>query len=123
MQSFKAQLALAILVAVGVRGGKLSAQDRSWKDYLGGPASAHYSNLKQITPGNVRKLESAWSYPIEEDTSYTFSPLVIDNVAYFAAKHGSIVAVDATTGKELWVHTFASGTGASARFADGSDIC
>jgi glucose dehydrogenase len=43
------------------------------------------------------------------------SPLVIDNVAYVAAKQGALVALDATSGKELWVHSFpASGGGAGA---------
>ncbi|HTZ59064.1 MAG TPA: PQQ-binding-like beta-propeller repeat protein [Acidobacteriaceae bacterium] len=97
--------------------GTSHAQETSWKDYLGGPASAHFSSLKQITPANVNKLELAWSYPTGDDISYTFSPLVIDNVAYFAAKQGSLVAVDATTGKELWVHSFNNGTGMVARFA------
>src|ERR1700761_7703676 len=95
----------------------LQAQDRSWKDYLGGPASAHYSNLKQINPGNVKDLDVAWTYPTGDDITYTFSPLVIDNIAYFAAKQGSLVAVDAATGKELWVHPFNAGTGMAARFA------
>jgi quinoprotein glucose dehydrogenase len=86
----------------------LSAQkiDASWKDYLGGPDSSHYSPLKQITPNNVRKLEVAWSYSTGDNGTYFFSPLVVDNVAYVAAKQGALVALDATSGKELWVHSF-----------------
>jgi quinoprotein glucose dehydrogenase len=80
-----------------------------WKDYLGGPDSSHYSPLKQIDVNNVHDLEIAWSYSTGDDLSYTFSPLVIDNVAYIAARKGSLVALDATTGKELWVHEFPSG--------------
>src|SRR5436190_9646945 len=76
-----------------------------WKDYLGGPDSSHYSTLKQINTKNVNQLQVAWSYETGDEASYTFSPLVIDNVAYFAAKQGSLVAVDASTGKELWVHS------------------
>ena len=82
----------------------------SWKDYLGGPDSSHYSPLNQITPANVSKLEIRWSYPTGDDGFYTFSPLVIDSVAYVAARQGALVALDATTGKELWVHSF-GGTG------------
>jgi quinoprotein glucose dehydrogenase len=54
----------------------------------------------------VNKLQFAWTYPTGDDVSYTFSPLVVDNIAYFAAKQGSLVAVDASTGKPLWVHSF-----------------
>jgi quinoprotein glucose dehydrogenase len=86
-----------------------------WKDYLGGPDSSHYSALKKINVNNVHDLEIAWSYPTGDDLSYTFSPLVIDNVAYVAAKKGSLVALDAATGKELWVHEFPS-AGGFARF-------
>ena len=57
-------------------------QRTTWKDYLGGPDSSHYSALKQINPANVDKLEVAWSYPTGDDLSYTFSPLVVDNVAF-----------------------------------------
>jgi len=83
----------------------------TWRDYLGGADSSHYSALKQIDKGNVNKLELAWTYDTNEDPSYTFCPIVIDNIAYFAAKGGSLVAVDAATGKELWVHPFESGGG------------
>ena len=38
---------------------------------------------------------------------------MVDNVAYVAAKQGSLVALDASNGKELWVHPFA-GTGRRA---------
>ena len=43
--------------------------------------------------------------------AYTFCPLVVDNIAYVAAKGGSLVALDATTGKELWMHNFRGGRG------------
>src|ERR1700761_957282 len=91
--------------------GSLFAADApsNWTDYLGGPASSHYSPLKQINLQNARDLVNAWSYPTGDDLSYTFSPLVVDNIAYIAAKKGSLVALDATTGKELWVHEFSGG--------------
>lgn len=81
----------------------------NWSDYLGGPAAAHYSPLKQLTPANIDQLAVAWSYETGDDLSYTFCPLVVDNIAYVAAKDGSLVALDATTGKELWIYRFAAG--------------
>ncbi len=91
----------------------LFAQTRTtWRDYLGGPDSSHYSALKQIDKSNVNKLAVAWTYDTGDDPAYTFCPIVVDNIAYFAAKHGSLVAVNATTGKELWSHTFGSPGGA-----------
>src|SRR5579863_4672865 len=105
------------LVTVALIGnGTCFAQATSWKDYLGGPAASHYSPLKQINPGNVNKLDVAWTYPTGDDVTYTFSPLVVDNMAYFAARQGSLVAVDASTGKELWVHPFPTANGMPSRF-------
>src|SRR5215471_18148103 len=80
-----------------------------WSEYLGGPDSAHYSPLKQINTRNVSKLEVAWGYETGDDLSYTFCPLVVDNIAYVAAKQGALVALDASTGSPLWVHTFPVG--------------
>jgi quinoprotein glucose dehydrogenase len=109
------QLLAMTMVALVVGGGS-SAQTTSWKDYLGGPAASHYSPLKQVNTGNVDKLDVAWTYPAEDDVTYTFSPLVVDNIAYIAAKQGSLIAVDASTGKELWVHLFPTANGVPSRF-------
>src|SRR5262249_32163522 len=81
----------------------------SWSEFLGDPSGSHYSPLKQVNTSNVNQLEIAWSYETGDDLSYTFCPLVVDNIAYVAAKEGALVALDATTGKELWVYKFAAG--------------
>ena len=80
----------SFLIFLLIGGGIASAQQlrTTWKDYLGGTDSSHYSALKQIDTGNVNKLDIAWSYATGDDLSYTFSPLVVDNVAYLAAKQG-----------------------------------
>src|SRR5947207_1689535 len=103
---------LAALVLCGFSTQTLIAQKAapSWKEYLGGPDSSHYSPLKQINTSNVNKIEVAWTYPAPDGTS-VFCPLVVDNIAYISAKGGALVALDATTGKELWVHSFGTGGG------------
>ena len=107
------------IALLAIFGGLTRAQAlrTTWRDYLGGSDSSHYSALKQINTSNVDKLEIVWSYSTGDEQSYTFCPIVVDNVAYLAAKNGSLVAVDAATGKEVWVHKFPAGTGASARFS------
>ena len=80
-----------------------------WTDYLGGPDGSHYSPLRQITPANVSKLEIAWTYEAGEGSSFSFCPLVVGNVAYVAAQQGALVALNASTGKELWVRRFGTG--------------
>jgi quinoprotein glucose dehydrogenase len=103
---------VAVLVLFSAPAERASAQKPStgWKDYLGGPDGSHYSPLTQINASNVSKLEVAWSYAAPDGTS-VFCPLVVDNIAYVAAKGGALVALDATTGKELWGHPFGTGGG------------
>ena len=73
-----------------------------WDQYLGGVDSSQYSALDQVNKANVGQLAVAWTYATGEN--YSFNPLVIGNTMYVLAKGRSIVALDATTGKELWVH-------------------
>src|SRR5688572_22674523 len=75
----------------------------TWSDYAGGADSAQYSALKQINRTNVNSLEVAWTYPTGDDNNYLFNPIVVDRVMYVLARNNSIVALDAATGKELWV--------------------
>lgn len=84
----------------------------SWSDYLGGSDSSHYSALSQINRSNVSQLEKVWSYPTGDHFSYGFSPLVVDNEILVLAKNGSLVALNATTGGEIWTHEFAPPPGA-----------
>ncbi len=84
-----------------------AADERSfatWSEYLGGPDSAQYSSLKQINKSNVKQLEVAWTYSIAGRGTFVFDPIVIDGVMYVLAENNSVVALDAATGKEQWVH-------------------
>ena len=76
----------------------------NWSDYSGSPDSAQYSALEQINRSNVDKLEVAWTYPTGDHNKYFFNPLIVDNVMFVLAKNNSIVALDASTGKEIWTH-------------------
>jgi quinoprotein glucose dehydrogenase len=98
-------LALLVLPPFSIKAQK----GTSWNEYLGGADSSHYSPLKQVNSRNVKQLEIAWSFETGDELSYTFCPLVVDNIAYVAAKQGALVALDASTGKELWVHNFGTG--------------
>lgn len=92
---------LAVALALASTGA--FAQDHTtWSDYSGGSDSAQYSALKQINRDNVNRLEIAWTYPTGDGRKYSFNPLVVDSVMYVLAKQNSIVALDASTGKEIW---------------------
>ena len=97
-------LALLLLALVVISAAeKAPPAHTTWKAYLGGADSDQYSALKQINKANVKQLEVAWTYPTGERT-WLFNPVIVDGVMYVLAKNSSIVALDAVTGKELWVH-------------------
>jgi quinoprotein glucose dehydrogenase len=76
----------------------------TWTDYGGSPDSAKYSTLTQISRANVNQLRPAWTYFTNDNIASRFGPLVVDGVAYVVARDNSLVAIDATTGKEIWIH-------------------
>jgi glucose dehydrogenase len=94
-----------------------------WDQYLGGADSSQYSALDQIDKSNVTQLEVAWSYPTGEN--YLFNPLVVGDTMYVLAKGRSIVALDAVTGRERWVHPNEGPVGTRGmnywRSSDGND--
>ena len=79
----------------------------TWSTFGGSPEDDNYSALTQINRSNVTKLQVAWKYDSGDQIGYTMAPIVVDHTLYGAAKSGSLVAIDATTGNEIWVHKFA----------------
>jgi len=77
---------------------------KNWNDYGGGPDNSHFVGLKQITRANVNQLLVAWTYPAQDRVSYLFNPIIVENVIYVLARNYSLVALDAESGKEIWIH-------------------
>jgi quinoprotein glucose dehydrogenase len=97
-----------VLCGLTVLAGAAAAQApyKSWSTFGGTAEDNNYSALNQINRSNVSKLQVAWTYDTADEIGYTFAPIVVDRTLYGAAKNGSLVAIDAVTGKELWVHKF-----------------
>jgi quinoprotein glucose dehydrogenase len=93
----------AMMVALAaVTGLSVSGQDqREWRDYAGGPDSSRFVAAKQITRSNVSQLRVAWTYASGQTD---FNPLVARGVVYGRGPRDSFVALDAATGKEIWIH-------------------
>jgi quinoprotein glucose dehydrogenase len=90
--------------------GELSDRHSTWRAYGGAADGAQYSSLHQIDRSNVAKLKEVWSYPTGDGLPYAFNPLVVDDVMYVMARTNSIVALDSTTGKEIWTHPIGAKT-------------
>src|SRR5687767_8483878 len=90
-------LPLASLIALAA-----ADQDRrSWRDYGGGPDSSRFIASTRINKSNVSALEVAWTYP-HGDTG--FNPIVVRGTVYARGRNNSLIALDAATGKEIWIH-------------------
>ncbi|MGA8438110.1 MAG: PQQ-binding-like beta-propeller repeat protein [Candidatus Sulfotelmatobacter sp.] len=88
-----------------VRSNRTGSQAHStWSDYAGGPDASQYSGLDQINRSSVDQLQVAWSYSTGDGNKYLFNPIVVDRTMYVLAHNNSIVALDAATGRQLWVH-------------------
>ncbi|MCC7123665.1 MAG: PQQ-binding-like beta-propeller repeat protein [Acidobacteria bacterium] len=103
MRRFYAILAVLVLVAA-VQVVRVQRPFTNWTDYGGTADNARHVALSQIDKANLNRLGVAWSYPSRDTLSYVFNPIVVDNVAYVLARNNSLVALDATTGKEIWIH-------------------
>ena len=96
-------LATAAPFAAGGQDHK-TQNHKTWMNYGGGADSSHFVPLDQINKSNVSQLQVAWNYPTGDGRSYLFNPIVVDNVAYVLARNSSLVALNAETGKEIWIH-------------------
>jgi quinoprotein glucose dehydrogenase len=99
-----ALVTIAVLSIGTVPGGQTRQKRTTWRDYGGGPDNARYVELDEINKGTLGRLDVAWTYQTRDNLPYNFGPLVVDNVAYVLARNNSLVALDAATGQELWVH-------------------
>jgi quinoprotein glucose dehydrogenase len=92
---------------------------KSWRDYGGSPDNSKFSPLKQVDKSNVTKLEVAWNYPYGETQ---FNPIVMHGVVYGKGRNSSLVALDAVTGKEIWIHDGLQGlTGRGINYWESKD--
>ncbi|WP_313330128.1 membrane-bound PQQ-dependent dehydrogenase, glucose/quinate/shikimate family [Comamonas sp.] len=81
-----------------------------WAHYGSTPGGTRFAALDQITRSNVKDLQVAWSYqtgdvpvsPGGGGAEDQLTPLQIGNQVFVCTPHNNVIALDATTGKELW---------------------
>jgi quinoprotein glucose dehydrogenase len=118
-------VAAVVAVALAGRGSAADDGDRGWPVYSGDNGSTKYAPLDQINHGSVGKLRIAWRQsslpePVKAlfpeargATNWQNTPLMIDGLLYMSSAAGTVVALDAATGKVVWFDTPPSGrTGA-----------
>ena len=97
----------------------LAAQQASplqeWPVYGGDAGGMRYSPLTDINGDNVQRLTSAWSWatgeaaiPATDSTrparpgNFQVTPIMVNDTLYLSTPFNRVVALDATTGRELW---------------------
>src|SRR5438034_8701347 len=108
---------LALLAPSGTRFlAQGTAVGAEWRAYAGTTASTKYSPLDQINRNTVRSLRIAWRQsvtPVEvraganapAPTNYEHTRLMVGGLVYMITGYCSVVALDAATGKVVWVDT------------------
>jgi alcohol dehydrogenase (cytochrome c) len=79
-----------------------SAEPQNWLTYWGDYQGRHYSALKQIGASNVRQLQARWSAQLVGQSSLEATPLVVDGMLYTTGSPGTVVALDARSGLQIW---------------------
>jgi len=94
------------------------AADTGWP-VNGGPYNIRYTELSQITPANVGRLQVAWTWDAHEafkDSEMQSNPIVVDGVLYATTPKLHVVALDARSGREIWNFDPGRGEAVQRRF-------
>jgi quinohemoprotein ethanol dehydrogenase len=90
-----------------VDAARLTAADSepgTWMTYGRTYDEQRFSPLKQINAQNVDQLQLAWHYDLDAAHRVQEStPIVVDGVMYVTSAWSKVFALDAATGKPLWV--------------------
>lgn len=90
----------------------VSGAPTDWRSYGGTLAGLRHSGATQITPGNVSALRPVWSFetgdtrakrPEVQSISFMATPLMVDDRVFFCSPTGKVFALDADTGRQLWL--------------------
>ncbi|ROS05151.1 quinohemoprotein ethanol dehydrogenase [Sinobacterium caligoides] len=85
------------IIAEAASGGEWLSHGRDYQEQ-------RFSPLKQINTDNVADLGLAWHYDTRSNRGLEATPIVVDGVMYVSGVWSVVYALDAKTGKELWVY-------------------
>jgi quinoprotein glucose dehydrogenase len=122
----------AALIGLGVGvlaqgGASQPPPSKEWPTYGHDSGGMRFSPLTELTPANVGKLDVAWVYHMKPAgmtmpegrgrgrggsgfASSEVTPLVANGIMYLTTPYYRVVAIDPTTGKEVWAFQLPSGS-------------
>jgi quinohemoprotein ethanol dehydrogenase len=75
-----------------------------WLTYGGTTDEQRHSRLTSINKDTLKNLGVAWTYDLKTGRGIETTPIVADGVMYATSSWSVLHALDAKTGKELWVY-------------------
>lgn len=79
-----------------------SRDQANWLTYSGSYAGDRFSTLDQINPSNVSSLALVWAMQTNAPGTLQATPIVNGDYAYVTIAPSSLVALDSSTGQEIW---------------------
>jgi quinohemoprotein ethanol dehydrogenase len=80
------------------------AEPGSWLTHGRTYGEQRFSPLTAINTGTVERLGLAWSYDLQMNRGAEATPLVVDGIMYVTSAWSIVHAIDARTGRKLWVY-------------------
>ncbi|HSZ35302.1 MAG TPA: pyrroloquinoline quinone-dependent dehydrogenase [Puia sp.] len=82
---------------------------KNWNIVNGNATGNKYSSLAQIDTNNVQQLKPVWTYHTGDADTAAHSqiqcnPIIINGILYGTSPQQKLFAVDAATGKEIWIY-------------------
>ncbi len=91
-----------------------------WPRYDGSYTSNRDSPLNEINTTNVQHLTLKWMFPVPGAPRLEATPVVVDGIMYVTALN-AVYALDATSGRRLWVYRRAATPGLLGEAAGGAN--
>ncbi len=82
----------------------MALKDQPWAQHGQGAGEQRFSTLAHIDRANVGQLGLAWSHPFRQPRGVEATPIVVGGVMYVTGPWSTVYALDARTGRELWVY-------------------
>jgi alcohol dehydrogenase (cytochrome c) len=76
----------------------------NWLMYSGSYNGWRFSRLNQINAQNAKNLRVKWLFQGRHNEKFETTPLVVDGIMYLTRPENAIYALDALTGRQLWMY-------------------
>jgi membrane-bound PQQ-dependent dehydrogenase (glucose/quinate/shikimate family) len=104
--------AVVWIVSLAVLTASSSTIADEWSSYGRDSGGTRYSPLTQITPENVRKLQTVWTFHTGDlspstngrRSGFETTPLVIGGRLFLTTSFNRVIALDPATGRQLWAY-------------------